>query len=99
MLMFLIWKSLVFDKRLQRKRKICHCIEICDDEKCLFYRYDDRRRDVASVLDEQGWERIKDTDGLTREGPVGNNIKRKNKKINLEEELKVSPKVFLSHTL
>ena len=53
---------------------------------------------MASVLDEQGWERIKDTDGLTREGPVGNNIQRKNKKINLEEELKVSPKVSLSHS-
>ncbi|KAI5055524.1 hypothetical protein GOP47_0029045 [Adiantum capillus-veneris] len=46
------------------------------------------RRDVSDILDEQGWERIKETEGLTREGSIGN-MSRKNKKIDLEEELKV----------
>jgi hypothetical protein len=55
-----------------------------------FVHYVNCRRDVAAVLDEQGWERIKEADGLTREGPVGKNIQRKIKKMDLEEELKVS---------
>eukprot|EP00250_Pteridium_aquilinum_P009314 c18589_g1_i1 orf=348-677(-) len=47
------------------------------------------RRDIAAVVDEQGWEKIKDSEGLTWEGPIGQNMYRKNKKMNLEEELKV----------
>ncbi|MCO5551981.1 hypothetical protein L7F22_005489 [Adiantum nelumboides] len=45
------------------------------------------RRDVSNVIDETGWERIKEQ-GLTREGAIGN-VYRKNKKIDLMEELKV----------
>ncbi|KAH7283166.1 hypothetical protein KP509_35G064700 [Ceratopteris richardii] len=46
------------------------------------------RRDVSNVIDENGWERLTETQGLTREGALGKNLQRKSKKINLEEELK-----------
>lgn len=46
------------------------------------------RRDVAIARDEQEWEVIKDTRGLSRESPIGGSIRRRNKKLDLEEELK-----------
>lgn len=50
------------------------------------------RRDVAIARDEQEWEIIEDTKGLSREGPRSGNFRRIKKKIDLEEELKAIQK-------